>query len=392
MYTYTDNLIPIMTSMTTPSGRAFSSSYANSGNNADKAFDNSDTYGYVSGNGSVGHIGYEFVNPVRIGKYIVRSLSATYFPHMPKSWTFEGSNDGTNWTILDTQINQIWTTVNTDKEYIIDYSKAKSFKMYRLNWTANNGGPQVVINELKMFGVGYVDKFLISSEDKYCSINASDPNLNIIPSMTSNSTPSGYIVSANSENGGSTGANAAFRAVDGSLAPNGWVTAGSAPAWIKIELPSKKIVTKYGFMVNYRVNDCSPKNFIFQGSNDGNTWVNLDSRVDQTWTSDVFKYFEFKNKKGFSMYRVYISSNGGGLFVNLNELRLYESYSEYYIIPLGEKSYLDYGMSRNTEINMKREIDLIHQLNNRSEPLGSGKVFKQQIDRSKRRANKIILG
>lgn len=119
-------------------GRTFASSFNLNG--AFMAFDNSDTYGFVSGNGSVGQLGYEFVNSVRIGKYVVRSLSSTYFAHMPKSWTFEGTNDGVSWTILDTQSNQIWTTANTDKEYIIDYNKAKRYKTYRLNWTSNNGG------------------------------------------------------------------------------------------------------------------------------------------------------------------------------------------------------------------------------------------------------------
>lgn len=46
--------------------------------------------------------------------------------------------------------NQTWTTTNTDKDYYI--SNPKSYKMYRLNWTANNGHTGYTgINELKMY-------------------------------------------------------------------------------------------------------------------------------------------------------------------------------------------------------------------------------------------------
>ncbi|MNC57382.1 hypothetical protein D3C75_1070400 [compost metagenome] len=53
--------------------------------------------------------------------------------------------------MLDTRTRTSWTTINTDKEYIIDISKIDSYKMYRLNWTANNGANFTAVNELKMF-------------------------------------------------------------------------------------------------------------------------------------------------------------------------------------------------------------------------------------------------
>ncbi len=78
---------------------------------------------------------------------------ANNFAGMPKDWTFEGSNDDENWAVLDTQVNQIWTTANTDKDYTIDINKIGSYKMYRLNWTANNNisTSNSIVNEFKMF-------------------------------------------------------------------------------------------------------------------------------------------------------------------------------------------------------------------------------------------------
>lgn len=151
----TETAVPQMTSNTTPSGRAFASSINSTTNDAWRAFDVTATaFSTENGSGGVGYLGYEFANPTIIGKYTIRSTgSVTY---SPKDWTFEGSNDGTNWDVLDTQVNQSWTTANTDKEYIIDTNKVSKYKMYRLNWTANNGGiTRVDINEMQMFEISY---------------------------------------------------------------------------------------------------------------------------------------------------------------------------------------------------------------------------------------------
>ncbi|MGG0822964.1 SPRY domain-containing protein [Paenibacillus turicensis] len=152
----TETAVPQMTSNTTPSGRAFSSSVYNTTNyDAWRAFNRFDDYeGFVSANGSggIGYLGYEFEKQIMIFKYIVRSgAHTTYLHELPKDWTFEGSNDGVNWDVLDTQTSKSWTAINTDKEYIIDISKIDNYKMYRLNWTANNGANFTAVNELKMF-------------------------------------------------------------------------------------------------------------------------------------------------------------------------------------------------------------------------------------------------
>lgn len=152
----TETAIPQMTSNTTPSGRAFASSVYSATYDVWKAFDQIDNNYFISvtRSGGVGYLGYEFVNPIRVGKYIVRNISSSdsNLRAMPKDWTFEGSNDGANWTVLDTQVNQTWTSANTDKEYFIDINRVNIYKIYRLNWSANNGNTNVsILGELKMY-------------------------------------------------------------------------------------------------------------------------------------------------------------------------------------------------------------------------------------------------
>ncbi|MGV2886787.1 hypothetical protein [Paenibacillus taichungensis] len=153
-----DTSIPIMTSDTAPSGRAFAGTVYSTNYPPWKAFNGiDDVEGYVSAIGSagIGSLGYEFPYAISLYKYLVRSSGTSHLNKMPKNWTFEGSNDGSNWTILDTQVNQTWTTQYTDKEYYLNTSSHyKKFKMYRLNWTANNGFENYTdVNELKMFEI-----------------------------------------------------------------------------------------------------------------------------------------------------------------------------------------------------------------------------------------------
>ncbi|WP_245812371.1 ThuA domain-containing protein [Actinophytocola xinjiangensis] len=57
----------------------------------------------------------------------------------PKSWTLQGSADGTNWTDLDTQTNQDFPERFQAREFEIPNTTA--YPQYRLNITANDGEP-----------------------------------------------------------------------------------------------------------------------------------------------------------------------------------------------------------------------------------------------------------
>ncbi|MGG0822963.1 SPRY domain-containing protein [Paenibacillus turicensis] len=189
----TETAIPQMTSNTAPSGRAFASSIYGSNYEPWKVFGTNSEYASAQNTSNSGYIGYEFINKIKIGKYAISS--AGIHTYAPKDWTFEGSNDGSNWTVLDLQINQTWVAVNIEKEYVIDISKINSYKMYRLNWTANNGGGTYTrLSLFKMYE--YISSKLISlpnySEQTFINHGMESPinitQLDGIKSIESNST------------------------------------------------------------------------------------------------------------------------------------------------------------------------------------------------------------
>jgi hypothetical protein len=57
----------------------------------------------------------------------------------PKDWTFEGSNDGSSWTTIDTITNQTGWTANLERTYTPS-NVVTAYTYYRMNITATQGG------------------------------------------------------------------------------------------------------------------------------------------------------------------------------------------------------------------------------------------------------------
>lgn len=137
---YTSDLIPIMTSNTTPSGVASASSEFHAGTSAYKALDDDSTNTYWLGsNGGVDWLKYDFGsgNLKKIAKYTLRMNTIPEPNRAPKNWTFEGSNNDSDWDILDTQTNQINWGSGERRDFI--FANVTFYRYYRLNVTANNG-------------------------------------------------------------------------------------------------------------------------------------------------------------------------------------------------------------------------------------------------------------
>lgn len=145
-------VIPIMTSNTSPEGRAFAGSIHDNQLHAPwKAFDENIDSSYWSKSGSGGgggYLGYKFKQFIGIEKYEIYA-GGSYTSMFPRNWTFEGSVNGINWDILDTQRDQTW---NNHMWRAYKVNNTQPYKMYRLKWTANNGNNDfTVVTKLRMY-------------------------------------------------------------------------------------------------------------------------------------------------------------------------------------------------------------------------------------------------
>ncbi|MBW8780624.1 MAG: discoidin domain-containing protein [Verrucomicrobia bacterium] len=132
-------------SSTTPvsrvSGGTASASAENPPNEtSSKAFDGTtSTKWYNAVNGGTGWLQYQFASGIAwtISEYKVSSANDVS-QRDPKNWQFQGSNDGSTWTTLDTQTNQTFASRLLTKTY--DFTNTTPYHYYRLNITANSGG------------------------------------------------------------------------------------------------------------------------------------------------------------------------------------------------------------------------------------------------------------
>lgn len=96
--------------------------------------DNNNTW--LTASTTTSNIGIQLSTAKTIKSYRIAGSYNTGYS--PSAWTFEGSNNGSTWTVLHTGSKTDWT----DKGYSALYEIATpaSYTYYRVNITANNGG------------------------------------------------------------------------------------------------------------------------------------------------------------------------------------------------------------------------------------------------------------
>ncbi|POE18092.1 discoidin domain-containing protein, partial [Pectobacterium odoriferum] len=181
----------------------------------------------------------------------------------------------------------------------------------------------------------------------------------IMPVMTSNDTPTGYIVSASSEY---SSRYAPFYAFNRQTIPtNGedcWATASRVtkanPQWLRVDLPVKTEIS--GYQIINRLNSLanSPITWKFQGSNNGNTWDDLDDVVDN---KDVGlgqdRIYMLKNNVSYEMYRIFVTdSNNDNPWLTIGQFNLFNFKGKFIFKTKGG----NYGASNGVLVSVPGEL------------------------------------
>lgn len=128
------------------------------------------------------------------------------------------------------------------------------------------------------------------------------------------------------------GSNYPMNAFDGDTVTSGWgVYMAGNPTWLQYTFFEKpELVSAYSFYCStnqnggWTSNNYNPKSWIFQGSNDGTTWTDLDTRSNLTIKKDTTYTFAFSNVTSYSNYRIFVQSAQGGTstYTYITELKL----------------------------------------------------------------------
>lgn len=107
-----------------------------------------------------------------------------------------------------------------------------------------------------------------------------------------------------------------------------WEAGGGYPYWIKFDFGSKaRKITKYSLKTGIHDGATKemPKDWRFEGSPDGSTWVSLDARHGEVkWKKDEKRIYRFKNNKAYNYYRLYFERGNRPDYIRIYEILLKE--------------------------------------------------------------------
>ena len=207
----------------------------------------------------------------------------------PKSWTLSGSTDGTNWTTLDTQTNQIFAKRHQLNSY--SFSNTTPYNYFKLTITANNGSTGTQLAEFRIYGTAYGEENLM-------------------------------------KNGGGVQTNSAkpFKASEGLERV---IDGNSDSKFGCSDFKTKQSTTTRGIYIQYQstvaanptsytltsandVQNRDPKAWTLYGSNDGSTWTTLDTQSAQTFSArKTTNTYTLSTSNTYTYYRLLITETYG---------------------------------------------------------------------------------
>lgn len=141
--------------------------------------------------------------------------------------------------------------------------------------------------------------------------------VNAIPTMTSNTTPSG-VVSASSID---TTSRDSWKAFD--KGGNVWKPLDNDKAWIAYEFPNNIAIAKYSIQVD--TISAGIKSWRFEGW-DGQSWIILDTQIGTVWSVNFEKKeFIIDNKIEFKKYRIFVTESASLNYpIFIREIEMFE--------------------------------------------------------------------
>jgi len=245
-------------------------------------------------NGATGWVQFEFLNnqAFPINSYAITSANDAA-DRDPRDWTLLGSNDGTNWTVVDSRTGQTFAARFLRR--VFKCTNTTPYRIYKLDVTKNNGsGNLMQFSELELIENGI-------SRTAYYQFSWSTQINN----------------------------NESAKLVLDKLTASKWLTlGGNVTGWLQYQFLGKGAYAINGYRIA-SANDSpgrDPSAWTIQGSHDGTEWFVIDTRTGESWP-ERFQYreFAFDNAVAYSYYKMDITANNGdATLTGFSELELLE--------------------------------------------------------------------
>ena len=267
-----------------------------------------------------------------VTRYLLRAQMYDATAKGPTGWTFEGSNDDSNWDTLDTVAGRTWAL---GQRYIGSFSNTTRYQYYRWNFTGSEDATYLVVGEAQLY-------------------ESSDATFyNLIPPMGTDTHPSGTCSASN------TAIQPAWKAFldHVTLSPdaaNRWV-AQVTSGQVGYQFASGQVVTAYSLQTQAYSTDgpYAPKTWTFQGSNDGSSWDTLDTQTNITdwaalWACE--KFFIISNTTSYTYYRLNFSASNHASYTAIQNFKMYGGTIAADAIQCRSTAYVNYSSSSSISV------------------------------------------
>jgi len=252
--------------------------------------------------------------------FTIGTLNQATFTHVSMT-----GGDGGNLTAPIAPFSVL--AAGVDRQVQLRWNESFGATGYRVKRATTQGGPYIPL--ATVFKTTYTDASVTNGTTYYYVVSAGNPkgeSGNCPPDAATPQAAPVYISldgaasdSANKPNDGEEGVNKAFDLNPGSK----WL--GAVSGWLQYDLGGGKAQTIKCYTITSAndVPERDPKDWQFQGSNNGSTWITLDTRSDQNF---VYRYqtitYPVSNPAAYRYYRLNITGNHGADATQLSELGL----------------------------------------------------------------------
>jgi len=239
-------------------------------------------------------IQFQVPNPYIVNSYSI--TSANDHPERdPMSWALYGSNDGNNWTAIDSQSNQTFS--QRFQTLSFSFSNTKGYSYYRLGMVNHQQSDILQLSEWNIYGIPVSRTF--------------DPQdiTNFGGTALAEFNDSDYGIQ--------------------NIIDNLWGTkyfTNHAACWVeyKSDYPNLYILKKYSITSSSNGTDDNPKSWQLEASIDNLNWVILDTQSKQTFDSSyAVNEYSVTDTNQYKYFRLDITSNNGGSGLQIAELKLF---------------------------------------------------------------------
>ena len=281
-----------------------------------------------------------------LDNFIVSSGTTTYAVNttatngsVAKSPNQASYNSGTNVTLtatansgytfsgwsgdVSTTTNPVTISVNSNKNITANFTANPV--TFTVNVTATNGSVTKTPNQAT-YNSGTNVTLTATANNGYTfsgwsgDVSGSTNPLSVTVNSNKNITANFTLTPINSvtSRGQNTPNEGVAKLVDGNLNSK-WLDF-SAISWVQFSYSSAQVWNQYNITSGNDAPERDPKNWTIQGSNDGTSWVTLDTKTNQTWSArNQTNSFTFTNSTSYTYYRWDISANGSGSIIQASE-------------------------------------------------------------------------